>query len=337
MNFKRKWRGYNRQEVDALISIRTDINNQDLEREDKKIELLRQETQYLEKKYNEIKEKLFEAKERNDLLEYYNASIDILLNIIEEEVKLQNGKILSSSHNIVQEIIQNRLALKEEDKEIEYLITTIRGIIEEKHAMSLALLKKYIQVISKIKEKYLPMEEIIDISQSAVSSDKALDFSGDRKTLQLIKNIDLNKNSIGDLRDIEKKDIEKRLRVMVIDDDLTILSMIKAIFEREGAEVFEASDGNIAVNLINTMEPPDIVILDIMLPYMDGMQILQKIRKLDSWKEVPVVMLTAKTSEEETVKALEAGANEYIKKPFNSRELLIRVKKILKQNSEAIL
>ncbi len=146
----------------------------------------------------------------------------------------------------------------------------------------------------------------------------------DKNETQILNN---NNNKI-DLLDLASYN-KTKFHAMVIDDDKTILAMLKAVFEREGAIITEVADGNTAALLIDNEEPPDIVILDIMLPYLDGMQILQKIRKNDKWHQVPVVMISAKTSEQEIVKFLEAGANDYIKKPFNIKELLTRVKKNL--------
>lgn len=114
-------------------------------------------------------------------------------------------------------------------------------------------------------------------------------------------------------------------RVLVIDDDDTIRAVVKLMLEREGYEVVEATNGGEAVQMIEQASPPDIIILDLMLPYVNGLQVIKKIRRHPEWNRVPVIMLSANTSENEVVNLLKAGANDYVTKPFNPRELVARV------------
>lgn len=79
------------------------------------------------------------------------------------------------------------------------------------------------------------------------------------------------------------------------------------------------------------MAPPDIVLLDVMLPFLSGLQVLTYLRKRDDWGEVPIVMLTADGSEHDIKRALENGANDYMVKPFNPRELTSRLKRFVDQ------
>lgn len=121
--------------------------------------------------------------------------------------------------------------------------------------------------------------------------------------------------------------------VVVIEDDEEISYILNFMLTREGFEVTTASDGKQAVALFeagpDAKPKPDIVLLDIMLPYVDGIEILRRIRANEGWKDVPIVMLTAKSQESNVLQALEAGANDYITKPFLPAEVLVRLRRFL--------
>ena|GEM_PF-539213 len=112
------------------------------------------------------------------------------------------------------------------------------------------------------------------------------------------------------------------------DDDATILAILKVMLEREGFEVIQASDGREASKLINDMTPPDIAVLDLMLPYVDGLQLTRQIRSKAEWAGTPILILSSNSTENEMVTLLEAGADDYVIKPFNTRELIARVKRL---------
>ncbi len=124
--------------------------------------------------------------------------------------------------------------------------------------------------------------------------------------------------------------------ILVVEDDETISYILDFMLKREGYEVTIASDGLEALSIIRTppesdmMSHPDIVLLDIMLPNIDGLQLITEIRSTPHWRNVPIIMLTAKSQESSVLKALEAGASDYITKPFLPAEVLARVKKFVK-------
>ena len=119
--------------------------------------------------------------------------------------------------------------------------------------------------------------------------------------------------------------------VMVVEDDNIVSTMLKHLLERRGYQIEIASDGRKAVELIESEIPPALVILDVMLPFVDGFELIRQIRENESWEKVPIIMLTAKTREEDIVRALESGANDYIVKPFQPQELIARVKRFVRQ------
>lgn len=119
-------------------------------------------------------------------------------------------------------------------------------------------------------------------------------------------------------------------KVLIVDDEENILDLIDFNIKNAGYETVTASDGKAAFQLFEKSDF-DLIILDVMLPYMDGFELLKKIRKQSG---VPVLMLTAKTEEFDRVLGLELGADDYLIKPFSVRELIARVKAILRRTAE---
>jgi DNA-binding response OmpR family regulator len=118
-------------------------------------------------------------------------------------------------------------------------------------------------------------------------------------------------------------------KVLMVEDEEDTASLLKFLLERANYRVVHAKDGRQAQELINTMSLPDIVLLDVMLPFLSGLQVLTHIRSKVEWEKVPIVMLTADGSEHDIKRALETGANDYMLKPFNPRELTTRLKRFL--------
>ena len=117
-------------------------------------------------------------------------------------------------------------------------------------------------------------------------------------------------------------------KILVVDDDLNICELLKLYLENEGYTAYVANDGKTAVDMFND-KLPDLVLLDIMLPKMDGWQVCREIRKTSS---VPIIMLTAKGETFDKVLGLELGADDYVTKPFDSKEVMARIKAVLRRS-----
>lgn len=117
--------------------------------------------------------------------------------------------------------------------------------------------------------------------------------------------------------------------VLVVEDDEQIAYLLQFMLGREGFNVIVAADGEQAVNHIESISPPSLVLLDVMLPYLDGFELIERIRGKAEWRNVPVIMLTAKSRERDIVHALQAGANDYIVKPFQPGELIARLRRFM--------
>ena len=123
----------------------------------------------------------------------------------------------------------------------------------------------------------------------------------------------------------------KDRRILVVDDEERMVRFIRLNLEHDGFHVIEAYNGTQAINKIRS-NLPDLVLLDIMMPDLDGFEVLKIIREASS---VPVIMLTAKGEEDDRVRGLELGADDYITKPFSPRELVSRVKAVLRRTESA--
>lgn len=122
-----------------------------------------------------------------------------------------------------------------------------------------------------------------------------------------------------------------KAKVLVVDDEESLVRLITHNLKREGYETIEAYDGNQAWEMIKT-ENPDLILLDLMLPGKDGLEICQLMREERLY--IPVIMLTAKDEEIDRILGLEMGADDYVTKPFSVRELMARVKAILRRRRQ---
>ncbi|MEW6154179.1 MAG: response regulator transcription factor [Actinomycetota bacterium] len=116
-------------------------------------------------------------------------------------------------------------------------------------------------------------------------------------------------------------------RVLVVDDDATVSEVVGRYLAREGFAVESVSDGSVALARA-VAEPPDLVVLDLMLPSLDGLEVCRRLRAM---APVPVIMLTARGDESDRVMGLDLGADDYVTKPFSPRELVARVKSVLRR------
>jgi DNA-binding response OmpR family regulator len=122
--------------------------------------------------------------------------------------------------------------------------------------------------------------------------------------------------------------VSKRATILIVDDEPHVLKLVKANLDSSGYRVLTASDGEQAVVLVE-QELPDLVLLDLMLPKMDGYTACSRIREFST---VPVIMLTARSAQVDLVHGFEVGADDYLTKPFNVTELLMRVQAVLRRS-----
>ncbi len=130
---------------------------------------------------------------------------------------------------------------------------------------------------------------------------------------------------------MQQRNIMAKERILVVDDEEDILELISYNLERDGYQVMTAASGEVALAKAR-QEQPDLILLDLMLPGMDGLDVYRELRKKDETNQIPIIMVTAKTEDTDIITGLELGSDDYITKPFSPRVLLARVKAVLRRN-----
>jgi len=133
-------------------------------------------------------------------------------------------------------------------------------------------------------------------------------------------------------RDKETHEKMTKCKILVVDDDRNIVDLVRLYLERDGYQVLVAYDGLEALKLARQRRP-DLIVLDLLLPEVDGLDVC---RILQTESKVPIIMLTAKTTEEDKLIGLELGADDYVTKPFSPRELVARVRAVLRRVGQEV-
>lgn len=123
-------------------------------------------------------------------------------------------------------------------------------------------------------------------------------------------------------------------KILVVDDDLDTLRLVGMMLERQGYTIVAASNGNQAIGMAQS-EQPDLILLDVMMPDIDGVEVTRRLRSNELTKDVPIIMFTAKTQVEDKILGFEAGADDYLTKPTQPRELFAHVKAVLTRTGKA--
>ena len=124
--------------------------------------------------------------------------------------------------------------------------------------------------------------------------------------------------------------------IAIIEDEKSLITMLKYNLEKEGFRVTSAETGDDGLKLLKS-QIPDLLILDWMLPDFSGIEICRHIKRDTKLKSIPVLMLTARSEEDDKIRGFETGVDDYVTKPFNNKELLLRVKSLLKRAKPSLL
>lgn len=124
-------------------------------------------------------------------------------------------------------------------------------------------------------------------------------------------------------------------KVLIVEDEIAIVTMLRYNLEREGFKVYSTGDGDEAIGLVKA-HTPDIIILDWMLPNMSGIDICAGLRRQEETKTVPIIMLSARGEESDRIRGLDAGADDYMVKPFSPSELIARIRAVLRRLRPAL-
>lgn len=132
------------------------------------------------------------------------------------------------------------------------------------------------------------------------------------------------------IEDLLEELSDTRQKILIVDDELDALTALKRALEADNYNVVEASDGLSAIEKVKT-EKPDVVLLDLMMPEMDGIEACKHLKSDPKYKHIPIIMLTAKGEIDNKIEGIEMGADDYVTKPFNLHELKARIKMVLRR------
>ncbi|MCD4844760.1 MAG: response regulator [Methanosarcinales archaeon] len=161
----------------------------------------------------------------------------------------------------------------------------------------------------------------------------------DKKIIELIQQDEnISYSKISQIVGIPEKDIEEKIKnfsdirekILIVDDEMSTLMPLKRSLESEDYAVVEAYDGHEAIKKANE-EKPDLILLDLMLPGMDGIEVCQHLKTDTQTEKIPIIMLTAKDNIDDKVKGLQIGADDYVTKPFVLKELKARIKSVMRR------
>jgi len=124
-------------------------------------------------------------------------------------------------------------------------------------------------------------------------------------------------------------------RVILAEDDAEMAHVLEFLLSREGFEVEVLRDGQAVVDRVGEGDPVEVVVVDVMMPYVSGLQVVRTLRSTAAWEDVPVIVVSGKSSEEDVVRAFDAGADDYLTKPFRPKEFVARVQALLERRRRA--
>ena len=186
------------------------------------------------------------------------------------------------------------------------------------------------QLLDVMQDKKMTTRELV--SKVDMSKVTALKYLDRLKEKNLVDFEEVGNAKIWFLKE-EDETIDKRTKVLVVDDDKNIINIIHDFLEPDQFEVLAASNGKEALGMV-FIESPDILILDIMMPEMDGLKVCKELKKNAITRNLPIIVLSAKTSLDDKLKAMDLGINDYIGKPFDLRELRARINMALRSGSD---
>jgi DNA-binding response OmpR family regulator len=126
-------------------------------------------------------------------------------------------------------------------------------------------------------------------------------------------------------------------RVLVVEDNVHTAYLLEFMLQRVGYDVIVVANGRDALSVVENLKPVDVILLDLMLPYVSGFQIIRELKDNPVWQHVPIIVLSGKVLEQDIVKALDLGANDYVTKPFKPQELLARIRRLMNSSAQLAL
>lgn len=177
------------------------------------------------------------------------------------------------------------------------------------------------QLLTILNDGKLTTTEIVNKANMCKAT--ALKYLDDLEEKDLVECEEIGTAKIWYLKTVSNK-VKGKIKVLVADDDVNVINIIRHSIDQDEFEILEATNGKEVLGEVFA-ESPDILVLDIMMPEMDGYRVCSELKKHESTKNLPIIILSAKTSVEDKLKAIQLGVDDYIIKPFDPREVVARI------------
>lgn len=332
MKFSRSLIGYDPASVTTELDLRQKENKQKEEEKTMAIEAVLKQREMLTIKLSALTSRLESARGSVSLMDKYQKYFSSnLLRKVQNDFEKKAMQILQEAKQFEREISQGILQLDNEigviKKEIQSVIRVIGDLLELNDFGETSRDKRIkdidaaIITLARQAEYVEPLQDLTTTDEGLVLLPAVL-LTDDNNEL---RHFELAKAALGNVVTLPLT--HRQPTVMLAEDDEDTALMLQHILEREGFKVLFARDGHQASRMIEEVTPPDLVLLNVSLPCLDGHQLIRQIRGKPKWQDVPVIGLTVNYSERDIVEVLDSGANDCIKKPFNPRELIARIKR----------
>ena len=344
MKIQKSFFGYDPAAVEQEVRLRQQKCKQAQEEQNIAIKIAIKEQEQLERQLNDLQAQLETARQSSTLIQKFQDNLaDSLTNArIQSEIK--NRQILAEvelfEHEVEKTIpgIENEInKIKREIKSVVKVINDVFELADFKQENQYSQITTIDNVIMYLERKLQqtyenPYKELspknsgMDLLQQLLSScisDETRKMKENNP--EIAPAVDRNVAKTTAVEEILKG--FRPRTVLIAEDDENTSNLLRDILEREGFEVIIAADGHEVSRMINEISPPGLVLLNIVLPHVDGFQVIRQIRSKPQWDTVPVIALTSNSSEFDTIDALDSGASDCIKKPFNPEELIIRIRR----------
>ncbi len=337
MKIQKSFFGYDPEAVEQEIRLRQQKYEQAQEEQNIAIKIALKEQEQLERQHNDLKAQLETARQSSTIIQKFQENLaDSLTNArIQSEIKVRQilAEVELFEHEVEKTVpgIENEIdKIKREIKSVVKVINDVFELADFKQENQYSQITTIDNVIMYLERK---LQKTYEKPYKELSPNK--EVSPENSGMDLLQQL-LSSYISDETRKMKENNpefapaVDKGFRprtVLIAEDDENTSNLLRDILEREGFEVTIAADGYEANRMINEMSPPGLVLLNIVLPHVDGFQVIRQIRSKPRWDMVPIIALTSNSSESDTIGALDSGASDCIKKPFNPEELIIRIRR----------
>ena len=347
MKFKRSLWGYSPEQVKQYLnesSMTFQARRQELESD---LESITRAGQELDQLLTRLQMQLGQARQNQQTIESSMPIVDLFLNQCQNYAASQAENFIRTNEALLAEIALQTDQINVDQNKLKHFWQTLHSnlgdllnAVELEELTGKYLLSKH---ASDLEARTTNLDLDIEHSevvqhefQSAINSmgttpreslpanEDTLQVGAENNSLLFVDSVS---NGLEPEQALQAMVVSPKQQALITDDDATVIAMLRIILERDGFSIIECNDGYQASQSIDRIDPPLLAILETNSPNVNGLELVRKIRSKQEWDHCSIIMLTETSSEHDIVDLLEAGANDYISKPVNTRDLVARVRR----------